>query len=54
MVTQLAATSTKELYGLVSKSLVPSGNNHVREKIRQTLQRYPEFIAVQRGVWCLG
>jgi len=26
-------------------------NNHVPEKIRQTLQRYPEFVWVERGVW---
>jgi adenine-specific DNA-methyltransferase len=29
----------------------PTENNHFQAKIRQTLQVYPEFMPVERGVW---
>lgn len=29
----------------------PTENPHFRAKVRQVLQRYPEFVSVDRGVW---
>lgn len=29
----------------------PTANSNFREKVRQTLQVYPEFASVERGVW---
>ncbi|ABM97054.1 N-6 DNA methylase [Methylibium petroleiphilum] len=29
----------------------PTDNPHYRAKVRQTLQAYPEFVSVDRGVW---
>ncbi|MDR6218619.1 hypothetical protein [Deinococcus soli (ex Cha et al. 2016)] len=41
------------LYAYVGDHPRASGKTHWKEKVRQTLQLYPEFQAADRGVWTL-
>lgn len=46
--------SMTALYAFISSSPIPETNNFWREKVRQTLQRYDQFLRVDRGVWELA
>lgn len=46
-------TTLQNLYSILSDTEKAKNNTHYKEKIRQTLQIYKDFTAVERGLWKL-
>lgn len=46
--------SLNSIYAEVDGHEKAKANPHWKEKIRQVLQKYPDFVSEERGVWCLA
>jgi len=47
-------SNLKNLYAILADTEKAKNNPHFKEKIRQTLQIYKEFVSVERGLWKLA